>query len=126
MTTITISKTMPPSMSDSNDRSSTFSLGRKVYFNNSYLSYKNNPSLKSDFNTCKNKVTSNVCSKPIPNNSSSLRTQMLKLNTIGGASTKLKNNNDQIRYKSNESSNINLINHVRSRARNSGYIAPKK
>ena len=73
-------------------------------------------------------MSSNIYAKPLPNKSADLRIQRLRLTTVGSASSKLKNENDQISYKGrNPDLNYdNYTNRVLSRVRAGGSVAPKK
>ena len=72
-----------------------------------------------------NKLTSNVCAKPLENMSSDLRIQRLRLATIGNSSMILKNDNDFIQL-NGKNQDSNYVNNVLSRVRGGGYRAPKK
>ena len=73
-------------------------------------------------------MSSNIYAKPLPNKSADLRIQRLRLTTVGSASSKLKNENDQISYKGrNPDLNYdNYTNRVLSRVRAGGSVSPKK
>ena len=94
-----------PKKINTSDNENSFSIGRKIFFK-----------------TTKNiTVQSNSKIHPL-NNSSSLRTQTIKLYTIGSASTKIEINNDKIKYKSQDK---NLVYNKLSRIRGSGGYRPK-
>ena len=65
-------------------------LGRRAFIKQTYQTTNcdDSESLATLYNNYKNKKTSNVYAKPINNGSSSLRTQRLRLNAIGGGSLK--------------------------------------
>jgi hypothetical protein len=118
-----ISKNMPSNGSNVTDRTSTFILGRKAF----NFSSHNSENLKknADYSSLTNKLTSNVCTKPLENMSSDLRIQRLRLATIGNSSMILKNENDFIQF-NGKNQDSNYVNNVLSRVRGGGYIAPKK
>jgi hypothetical protein len=118
-----VSKNMPSNGSDVTDRTSTFILGRKAF----NFSSHNSENLKknADYSSLTNKLTSNVCAKPLENMSSDLRIQRLRLATIGNSSMILKNDNDFIQL-NGKNQDSNYVNNVLSRVRGGGYIAPKK
>jgi hypothetical protein len=118
-----VSKNMPSNGSDVTDRTSTFILGRKAF----NFSSHNSENLKknADYSSLTNKLTSNVCAKPLENMSSDLRIQRLRLATIGNSSMILKNDNDFIQF-NGKNQDSNYVNNVLSRVRGGGYIAPKK
>ena len=94
-----------PKKINTSDNGNIFSIGRKTFFK-----------------TTKN-ITDISNSRIHPlNNSSSLRTQTIKLNTIGFASTKIGINNDKIEYKSQDK---NLVYNKLSRIRGTGGYRPK-
>jgi hypothetical protein len=118
-----VSKNMPSNGSDVTDRTSTFILGRKAF----NFSSHNSENLKknADYSLVTNKLTSNVCAKPLENMSSDLRIMRLRLATIGNSSMILKNDNDFIQL-NGKNQDSNYVNNVLSRVRGGGYIAPKK
>lgn len=114
------SKILPKITDDSNDRSSSFALGRKAAYNNISFSHK---SINVNKNvTYPEKPTVN--SKPLTFNDSSSRTQRLRLSSIGNNSTSLKNNSDSVKF--THSYNQNLYYNTLSRVRSSGCVVPKK
>jgi len=118
-----ISKNMPSNGSNVTDRTSTFILGRRAF----NFSSHNSENLKknADYSLITNKVTSNVCAKPLENMSSDLRLQRLRLATIGNSSMSLKNDKDFIQL-NGKNQDVNYVNNVLSRVRGGGYIVPKK
>jgi len=118
-----ISKNMPSNGSNVTDRTSTFILGRRAF----NFSSHNSENLKknADYTSITNKVTSNVCAKPLENMSSDLRLQRLRLATIGNSSMSLKNDKDFIQL-NGKNQDVNYVNNVLSRVRGGGYIVPKK
>ena len=118
-----VSKNMPSNGSNVTDRTSTFILGRKAF----NFSSHNSENLKKnlDYSSTTNKLTSNVCAKPLENMSSELRIQRLRLSTIGNASMSLKNDKDVIQL-NGKNQDVNYVNNVLSRVRGGGYVAPKK
>ena len=121
--TTKVCKNMPSNGSNVTDRTSTFILGRKAF----NFSSHNSENLKknADYSLLTNKLTSNVCAKPLENMSSDLRIQRLRLATIGNSSMILKNDNDFIQL-NGKNQDSNYVNNVLSRVRGGGYIAPKK
>jgi hypothetical protein len=118
-----VSKSMPSNGSNVTDRTSTFILGRRAY----NFSSHNSENLKKnlDYSSLENKITSNVCAKPLENMSSDLRIQRIRLATIGNSSMILKNENDYTQL-NGKSQDVNYVNNVLSRVRGGGYVAPKK
>jgi len=118
-----VSKNMPSNGSNVTDRTSTFILGRKAF----NFSSHNSENLKknADYSSVTNKLTSNVCAKPLENMSSDLRIQRLRLATIGNSSMILKNDNDFIQL-NGKNQDVNYVNNVLSKVRGGGYITPKK
>lgn len=110
------SKKMPQKFNVS-DGGNSFTLGRKVFFNKSYQSHESQ-------NLANNNSSLNK-PKPLPNNSSDLRIQRLRLVTIGSSSSKLKNINDTISFKT--SNDFNNITNSLTKARGfSSSSVPKK
>lgn len=107
---------MPTTVVGGNDRTSSFSIGRKAYRNNTFESDKSN-NLPQNLKYTKNNTTS----KPIKQNSSDLRTMALRLKTTGSASMSSKTN--ELKYYSVD---INYVNSVLNRTRGGGSVAPKK
>lgn len=97
---IVISKKMPGKPNTA-DGGSSFALGRKSFFNKTYDSHLID-------NLSKNN-SSKINPKPISDNSSVLRTQRLRLNTIGSGSSKLKDNNDSITFFSTDKNLVNTL-----------------
>lgn len=118
-----VSKSMPSNGSNVTDRTSTFILGRRAF----NISSHNSENLKKnlDYSSLENKLTSNVCAKPLENMSSDLRIQRLRLSTIGNSSMILKNDSD-VTQLNGKNQDVNYVNNVLSRVRGGGYIAPKK
>lgn len=118
-----VSKSMPSNGSNVTDRTSTFILGRRAF----NFSSHNSENLKKnlDYSSLENKLTSNVCAKPLENMSSDLRIQRLRLSTIGNSSMILKNDSDVTQF-NGKNQDVNYVNNVLSRVRGGGYIAPKK
>tara|TARA_B100000287_G_C20527622_1_gene739533 strand:+ start:498 stop:887 length:390 start_codon:yes stop_codon:yes gene_type:complete len=127
MSTTIISKNMPTMSGGTADRDSTFILGRRAFIKQTYqiTNCDDSKSLASLYDNYKNIKTSNVYAKPINNGSSDLRTQRLRLNTIGGASLKVKDVNTKTNFVKN-GADINFVNNVVSRVRGGGSVAPKK
>lgn len=125
MSTTIISKNMPTMSGGTTDRDSTFILGRRAFFKKTHQSA--NLGKNIDYSNVKNLKTSNIYAKPstLNNNSSELRTQRLRLNAIGGGSTKLKNSSDQISFVKN-GADKNFVNNALSKVRGGGSVAPKK
>ena len=124
--TTNISKSMPPVTGNSNDRSSTFILGRRAFFDKSYKSHisQNLPQF-TDYSSVKEKKTSISYAKPLNDKSGDLRIQRLRLNTIGSGSSKLKNDQDKVQF--TKGSDNNLKNSpIYVRVRGSGGGRPKK
>lgn len=121
-----ITKTMPPITGGSNDRTSTFSLGRRAFFYKTYNSYNtNNLPQFTDYSSIKNKESSINYAKPLNNMSGDLRIQRLRLNAIGSGSTKLKNDQDKVQF--TKGSDNNLKNSpIYVRVRGSGGGRPKR
>lgn len=118
-----VCKNMPSNGSNVTDRTSTFILGRRAF----NISSHNSENLKKnlDYSSLENKLTSNVCAKPLENMSSDLRIQRLRLSTIGNSSMILKNDKD-VTQLNGKNQDVNYVNNVLSRVRGGGYIAPKK
>jgi hypothetical protein len=118
-----VSKSMPSNGSNVTDRTSTFILGRRAF----NFSSHNSENLKKnlDYSSLENKITSNVCAKPLENMSSDLRIQRIRLATIGNSSMILKNDKDFIQL-NGKPQDVNYVNNVLSRVRGGGYVAPKK
>ncbi len=114
---------MPSNGSNVTDRTSTFILGRRAF----NFSSHNSENLKKnlDYSSLENKITSNVCAKPLENMSSDLRIQRIRLATIGNSSMILKNDKDFIQL-NGKPQDVNYVNNVLSRVRGGGYVAPKK
>ena len=128
MSTTIISKNMPTMSGGTADRDSTFILGRRAFVKQTYQTTNcdGSESLGNvDYSKYKNIKTSNVIAKPIPNGSSDLRTQRLRLTAIGGGSLKIKDSNTQTNFVK-DGADINFVNNVVSRVRGGGSVAPKK
>ncbi len=113
---VILSKNMPPKFAFA-DGGNSFAMGRKAFANATHTSHlinnlaKNNSSLSNP--------------KPLPNQSSDLRTQRLRMTAIGGGSSKLSNTNDSISFK--QTTHLNIVNNAVSRARGGGGgSVPKK
>jgi hypothetical protein len=118
MTTALFSKNMPQK-SLTSDNQTSFVLGRRAFFNKTYLSHKTeNLSKNLDY-------SDRQISKPLENKSSDLRTQRLRLATIGSVSSKLKDSNDQVSFVK-KNGDVNYVNNVLSRVRGGSSVAPKK
>ena len=124
--TTNISKSMPPVTGNSNDRSSTFILGRRAFFDKSYKSHisQNLPQF-TDYSSVKEKKTSISYAKPLNDKSGDLRTQRLRLNAIGSGSTKLKNEQDKVQFTKGSDNNLKYS-PVYVRVRGSGGGRPKR
>ena len=121
MTTALFSKNMPQK-SLTSDNQTSFVLGRRAFFNKTYLSHKTeNLSKNLDYKD----YSARQISKPLENKSSDLRTQRLRLATIGSGSSKLKDSNDQVSFVK-KNSDVNYVNTAISRVRGGGSVAPKK
>ena len=94
-----------PKKINTSDNENSFSIGRKIFFK-----------------TIKNITDQSNISIPPLNNSSSLRTQIIKQHTIGFASTKITPDNNTIKYKSQDK---NLVYNRLSKIRGSGGYRPK-
>ena len=128
MSTTIISKNMPTMSGGTTDRDSSFILGRRAFLNQTFKTHQSaNLGKNIDYSNVKNLKTSNIYAKPstLNNNSSELRTQRLRLNAIGGGSTKLKNSSDQISFVKN-GADKNFVNNALSKVRGGGSVAPKK
>lgn len=127
MTTTIISKNMPTMSGGTADRDSTFILGRRAFINQTYQTTNcdDSKSLATLYNNYKNTKTSNIIAKPINNGSSSLRTQRLRLNAIGGGSLKVKDSTTKTNFVK-DGADKNFVNNVVSRVRGGGSMAPKK
>ena len=121
-----ISKTMPPVTGNSNDRSSTFILGRRAFFNKTYNSHiSDNLPQFTDYSLVKNKETSISYAKPLNDKSGDLRIQRLRLNAIGSGTSKLKNGETKLQF--NKGPDNNLKNSpIYVRVRGSGGGRPKR
>ena len=123
MTTINnISRNMPQKFSVA-DGGNSFILGRRAFFNNNFQSHQiqnlgNNNSSTNSKKIHRLKTESGNNPRPLPNIASDLRTQRLRLSAIGAGSSKLKNTNDKISYKSGGHKNV--INNARTRVRGGG------
>ena len=123
-----ISKTMPNKFSVA-DGTNSFMLGRKAFFNSNYKSHQIENLAKNNSSTNNLKINRTYSEsgnnpKPLPNMSSDLRIQRLRLTAIGSGSSKV-NDNNKYSYKSEN--NNNIINNVKSRVKGlgSGYV-PKR
>ena len=104
MTTALFSKNMPQK-SLTSDNQTSFVLGRRAFFNKTYLSHKTeNLSKNLDY-------SDRQISKPLENKSSDLRTQRLRLATIGSGSSKLKDSNDQVSFVK-KNGDVNYVNRM--------------
>ena len=121
MTTALFSKNMPQK-SLTSDNNTSFVLGRRAFFNKTYLSHKTeNLSKNLDYKD----YSSRQISKPLENKSSDLRTQRLRLATIGSGSSKLKDSNDQVSFVK-KNGDVNYVNTAISRVRGGGSVPLKK
>jgi len=111
-----LSSKMPPKFSVA-DGGNSFALGRKAFANQTHKSHQNaNLAINN---------SSMTNPKPISNQGSDLRTQRLRMATIGGGSSKLSNVDDTVAYK--QSIHVNEVNNARQKARGSGSgNVPKK
>lgn len=110
-----IDKKMPPKF-DYSDHSISFVLARKAFFNKTYDSYlsHNLPQNNSSINN----------PKPLYDKSSDLRTQRLRMTAIGSGNSKLKNLNDEVRFKA---VNQNYVNTALTKVKGYGSSSvPKK
>lgn len=106
------------------DGGNSFVLGRRAFFNNTYKSHKSSNSGKNiDYSSVKEIQSSNVFGKPINNNGSGLRTQRLRLTSIGICSIKVNKENEQITFAKPDA---NYVNRALSRVRGSGGGGPKR
>lgn len=122
--TTNILKTMPPVTGNSNDRTSTFILGRRAFFNKTYNSHLS--SLENrDYSSIKGKQTSISYSKPLNDKSGDLRIQRLRLNAIGSGTSKLKNSETKIQFDKGPDNNLKNS-PVYVRVRGSGGGRPKR
>ena len=121
-----VSKTLPSMSGGTADRDSSFAIGRRAFFNMSHVSHtSNNVNKNIDYSSIKGKKSSIVYGKPINDKSADFRIQRLRLATIGGGSSKVKNQGDIVSFNRTTPDN-NLIDNVLNRARNKGAVAPKK
>lgn len=126
MTTVLFSKKMPQK-SLTSDNQTSFVLGRRAFFNKTYLSHKTE-NLSKNLDYSIKQYNNNILkqtSKPLENKSSDLRTQRLRLATIGSGSSKLKDSNDQVSFVKKDG-DVNYVNTALSRVRGGGSVAPKK
>ena len=121
MTTALFSKNMPQK-SLTSDNQTSFILGRRAFFNKIYLSHKTE-NLSKNLNYKDYSVRQ--ITKPLEDKSSDLRTQRLRLATIGSGSSKLKDSNDKVSFVK-KNGDINYVNNVLSRVRGGGSVPPKK
>ena len=121
MTTALFSKNMPQKSLIS-DNQTSFILGRRAFFNKIYLSHKTE-NLSKNLNYKDYSVRQ--ITKPLEDKSSDLRTQRLRLATIGSGSSKLKDSNDKVSFVK-KNGDINYVNNVLSRVRGGGSVPPKK
>lgn len=122
------SKKMPPMVSGPQDRSGTFSAGRKAFFNNNFKSYDatNGTPANVNYKDVKNKITSNVFAKPLQNQSGALRAQRLRLTLTGSGSSQLKPSSNELSYFSaNSNGEKNVVNNALTSVRGSGGGRPK-
>jgi hypothetical protein len=126
MSTI-INKNMPNMSGGTSDRDSSFILGRRAFLNSSHNSHNSQYLAKNlNYDEIKNKKTSILYAKPLQNMGSDLRTQRLRLTTIGGGSLKVKNSNDPVSFtRTDKNGDKNLVNNVLSRVRGTGGYKPK-
>ena len=120
--TVTLSKNMPQKFNVA-DSGNSFILGRKAFFNNTYQSHKienlgNNNSSTNSVKTNRLGTESGNNPRPLPNKASGLRTQRLRLSTIGSGSVKLKDSSDKVSYK--QEFHKNVINNAKTEVRGGG------
>ena len=120
--TVTLSKKMPQKFNVA-DGGSSFILGRRAFFNNTFESHKiknlgNNNSSTNSVKTNRLGTESGNNPRPLPNKSSDLRIQRLRLSAIGSGSAKLKDSNDKVSY--NPEDHKNIINSAKTRVRGRG------
>ena len=119
---VNFSKSMPQKFRNS-DGGNSFILGRRAFFNNTSDSYSvKNVSKNIDYSDVLGKKSSIIYGKPLEDNSSELRIQRLRLSAVGSGSSRLKNADDKISFKSTD---LNLVNNALSRVRGSGATGPK-
>ena len=126
MASALFSKNMPQK-SLTSDNQTSFVLGRRAFFNKTYLSHESN-NLSKNLNYSTTQYNNNILkqtSKPLENKSSDLRTQRLRLAAIGSGSSKLKDSNDQVSFVK-KNGDLNYVNTALSRVRGGGSVAPKK
>ena len=110
----TISKSMPNKF-QFDDHTTTYSLGRRAFFNNTYKSHLpqnvsyNNSGIQNP--------------KPLENKSSDLRIQRLRMTAIGSGKSKLQNPTDTVSYKVVDN---NYVNAAITRARGFGNSSVPK
>lgn len=122
---IFFSKKMPQK-SLTSDNETSFILGRRAFFNKTYLSHESsNLSKNLNYPTSYYNGNNKQSSKPLENKSSDLRIQRLRLTTIGSGSSKLTSQNSEISFVK-KNGDVNYVNTALSRVRGSGSIAPKK
>ena len=120
--TVNISKNMPQKFSVA-DGGNSFILGRRAFFNNTYESHKienlgNNNSSTTSAKTNRLGTESGNNPRPLPNKSSNLRTQRLRLSAVGGGSARLKDSSDKVSYKPEDDKNI--VNNAKTRVKGGG------
>ena len=127
--TVILSKNMPQKFNIA-DGGNSFILGRKAFFNNIHETHKilnlgNNNSSTNSLKINRLTTESGNNPKPLPNTASDLRTQRLRLSTIGSGSIKLKNNNDKISFKQED--HYNVVNNAKKRVKGGGAAnVPKR
>ena len=120
--TVTVSRNMPQKFSVA-DGGNSFILGRRAFFNNNFQSHQvqnlgNNNSSTNSKKVDRLKTESGNNPRPLPNKSSDLRIQRLRLSAVGAGSSKLKDANDKVSYKPEDHKNV--INNARRRVRGGG------
>ena len=110
-----------PQKSLTSDNQTSFILGRRAFFNKTYLSHDTSYLFKNLNYSFKD----NNQSKPLQDKSNNLRIQRLRLTTIGSGSSKLTSQNSEISFVKKDG-DINYVNTILSKVRGSGCVPPKK
>ena len=120
--TVTLSKNMPQKFNVA-DGGNSFILGRRAFFNNTYVSHQvqnlgNNNSSTNSVKTDRLGTESGNNPRPLPNKASDLRIQRLRLSAVGGGSARLKDSSDKVSYKPEDHKNV--VNNAKTRVRGGG------
>ena len=102
----------------------SFSLGRKAFLKKINETHRSkNLGKNIDYSSVQGLQSSNVFGKPINNNSTSLRTQRLRLSATGIGSLKVNKENEKIIL---GKADKNYVTNILSRVRGSGGGGPKR